>query len=695
MKRKRYISILLAAAMLFAGCAGKGNGQGAEDNIVQSGSNTEGGGETNAVSGENSRETDAAKGGEETVPKEYDSSYWKYDLELTSEKMAFSVGEGENFLSAQYYQGEGICLYGNEKGELFCYHAADGEKELLLEEVPKEYLTPSKEWYRDSEHFYVGHEDALIVLDRSGEQVYRLDAGGAVSAICGTKGGSIALLVDNGQGSGYMALTLDKETKVLTNRVALQDYFAVSAGYEADILVMTWQGVYDLNLENGEKVWHMKWEGTNYTTGAGQKTPCAFILPEEGKLEQIQSNRDGEFFMESLRKINPNATGKILLTYRTTMATSEEKQLIAQFNKENEEYYVVLEERGDVDWGDYISRNSMEIATGKGPDLINPSAVQSISSLAQKGALENLEPYFQANGLSVDNYLPAAVSDLGMGTGVYEVGSSMTFSVFYIREDFVADTQNTSLEEILDNMEAYEGNVVLSATMGYDPSSVLWFFLSMSDDLFGMVDWENRTCDFSGELWEQLLRVAGRYGVTERNRENEEIASMFWSVHSLGELARREAEMRSRGMAAVGYPTEEGMVAKIGANTISINASSRNKEGAWAFVEYLLSERIQRQIAEGAFPVDKKIFQESVDNVDKEAVYAYNMYTGQEIYVTEESIADCLAWIDRGKQAPTQTEYILGIVQEEAEFYFMGDKSIEEISDTIENRVRLYLMEMD
>ncbi len=76
-------------------------------------------------------------------------------------------------------------------------------------------------------------------------------------------------------------------------------------------------------------------------------------------------------------------------------------------------------------------------------------------------------------------------------------------------------------------------------------------------------------------------------------------------------------------------------------------------------------------------------------------VYGYDMYTKEEIYITDESIADCLAWIERGKIAPIHTKYILGIVEEESEFYFMGDKSIEEISDTIENRVRLYLMEMD
>lgn len=700
-KGKSGILLLLVMAVLLAGCAGREGSEGTAGNTAVGDIHTEGNGgsgtedDGNSVGGSNAGDaadgegSGAGEGGAEMPPKEYEASYWKYDLELTSDELAFDLGENENFLSVQYYQGEGICFYGNAEGQLFCYHAADGKKELLLEGVPEEYLTVPARWYRDSENFYVCLKETLTVLDAEGQQAYRLDAGGGIDAVCGTKDGDIALLVRDAQGSGYMVLTVDKETRTLANRVAVQDFFAVSEGYEADILVMTWQGVYDLNLKNGEKVWHMKWEGTSYVTGAEEKTPVAFTLSEEGKLEQIQSDRNGKFFRESLCKIDPNATGRILLIYRTSMASAEEKLLIAQFNKENGEYYVVLEESGDR------SRNSMEIAAGKGPDMISPLAVQSMSSLAEKGTLENLEPYFQASGLSPDDYFPAAVENFGMETGVYAVGNRLRFSVFYIREDFVEDVENTNLEEILDNMEAYEGNAVLSSSLGYDSGAVLWFFLHMSDDLFGMVDWENRTCSFSGELWEQLLRVSGRYGVTERNRGDEEIASMLLSVRSLYDFAKMESEAHSRGMVAVGYPSGEGMVSGIGAETIAINASSQNKEGAWAFIQYLLSEEVQRQIAEDAFPVDKEIFQEAVNNVDKELVYGYDRYSGREIYITDESIADCLAWIDRGKPSPTQTEYILGIVEEEAAFYFMGDKSIKEISDTIENRVRLYLMEMD
>ena len=263
MKRKGWIAILLVISLLLAGCADRENELDLSGDSVQSGVSTAGNGEINAGDNEGSQENGNVEDGTETVPKEYETSYWKYDLELTSEEMAFSVEEGENFLSAQYYQGEGICFYGNEAGQLFCYHEADVEEELLLEGVPEEYLTASNKWYRDSENFYVCHEEDLIVLDINGQQVYRLDAGGTIDGICGTKNGDIALLVSDMQGSGYMVLTLDKETRVLTNRVAVQDFLAVSEGYETDILVMTWQDVYDLEeisdtIENRVRLYLME-----------------------------------------------------------------------------------------------------------------------------------------------------------------------------------------------------------------------------------------------------------------------------------------------------------------------------------------------------------------------------------------------------------------------------------------------------
>ena len=44
-----------------------------------------------------------------------------------------------------------------------------------------------------------------------------------------------------------------------------------------------------------------------------------------------------------------------------------------------------------------------------------------------------------------------------------------------------------------------------------DSAGLLRLFFEGSEDLWGMVDWEEGTCDFSGELFGKLL-AAGRFG---------------------------------------------------------------------------------------------------------------------------------------------------------------------------------------
>ncbi|MDE5679910.1 MAG: hypothetical protein K2I01_05700, partial [Lachnospiraceae bacterium] len=50
--------------------------------------------------------------------------------------------------------------------------------------------------------------------------------------------------------------------------------------------------------------------------------------------------------------------------------------------------------------------------------------------------------------------------------------------------------------------------------------------------------------------------------------------------------------------------------------------------------------------------------------------------------------------LENAKSEPYRTAQVVSIIEEEAALYFTGDKSIEEVSSIIENRVGLYLAEM-
>lgn len=69
-------------------------------------------------------------------------------------------------------------------------------------------------------------------------------------------------------------------------------------------------------------------------------------------------------------------------------------------------------------------------------------------------------------------------------------------------------------------------------------------------------DWEEGTCDFSDEVWEQMLESGLRYGQGEKKPEGEAISEnasggSFWSFFY------QDMEARNKGMIPVGYPSED------------------------------------------------------------------------------------------------------------------------------------------
>lgn len=93
-------------------------------------------------------------------------------------------------------------------------------------------------------------------------------------------------------------------------------------------------------------------------------------------------------------------------------------------------------------------------------------------------------------------------------------------------------------------------------------------------------------------------------------------------------------------------------------------------------------------------PVHEKVLRECVE-AGVEQSYHNNMASTEGMHVQEEQVARFWECLNSAEPAPYRTEHILEIIKEEAELYFTGDKSIEEISGIIENRVKLYLAELE
>ena len=661
MKRKKWLCLLLSTVLLFTGCGGKGNDE----------------------TGKN-----MGSGVSEGV---------RYDYEITEETVSLPLQEGETILWAQYLEGERVWFLKNEAEQLLCYHEEKGERELLLEHVPASFT--GRTLYTDGENYYAWRSDELTVLDAVGKEKYVLQPEGWISDFCVSREGCIVFAVyDDVQGK-YILKSLDAESGTLSGGSRLSSLVGLGTGVERGVLVIDRIGAYDLDMESGEKGWHMKWNGTSYIP-TYEKSLLAAKIGEDGSLERIERDSEGNYYLSYLRETYPEEAGKIPIVFRVLFADVGLKEIVAKFNRENEEYHVFLEDEGEEYGWDLQARTDLEIATGKGPDLIAADAVTDMRVLAEKGGLENLEPYLAQAGMDREDYHQETFQSQGMENGIYCAGYEIRVRSLYIREEFLDSSGQTDIKKLLDNLEGYEGQAIFDKALVYTPVNLMCnYFFQMSEDFYGMVDWEGRTCDFSGELWEQILRVSNQYGLTDRNGEWEKIASAGY-IDGFADLVSQERGIGSQGMVLAGYPSEDGMVNWMQMESVAINANSANKEGAWQFMRFLLDEESQALVTQGyAMPVHEGALEASVE----EYLYDYynnNIYTSDGRLAIKPELPEGIEekfWegVANARPASYRTEQVLAIIEEEAEFYFTGDKTIEEISAVIENRVKLYLAELE
>ncbi|MGN1147948.1 MAG: extracellular solute-binding protein [Lachnospiraceae bacterium] len=668
-----YLSFLMF--LLLAGCGsqdGKENGQPAQEQTADASTQTE-------ISG--------------LAPSQIEGLY---EIQYEQVELPFSLKDDERLLGLQYLDGEKIQLFGmveDGSAEGSVYLRREGAvDELLLEGVSEPYMARGSTWYTDGERYYIGQNRFFIVLDNEGKLDYRLSVDGYIQRICRTKSGEIVLATQEETNS--ILEVLDAETGEILHKAVVNDFFAVTEGIESDVLVFGGAGIYDLNLETGEKLSYISWEGTSYSPRTHGQIREFKLLSEDAAELLVEKDGGKQFLTASLSKVSLADLGRTILTYRITYVTEELKILTAQFNQENEEYYVRLENRGDMDYDDFATRNAIEIATGKGPDMISSHAVKDAYSLAKKGALEDLEPYITAGGMDREDYFPAAFQSLGMESGTYGLCCAVQSEMIYMSEDVVGDGRNLSCEELLRRMQDYQGEVVYNKLYQQRAYGVLYRLLGMSDDFYGMVDWEKGTCSFSGKLWESAMEVAKRYGLTDEKKDYEDIAYINIGA-SFRFYAENDNEARSGGFIPVGYPGEDGMVLRINAvEEICMNAASEHKEGVWQYMQYLLEQQNQVKLCGVyAFPVNRGAYEQLKH---QEMEMAETIAEGMEATAgipTEEQLAYLESIMTEGQKAPSRTEPIWDIIYEETAMYFSGEKTIEEVSQIIDSRVRLYLAE--
>lgn len=346
-----------------------------------------------------------------------------------------------------------------------------------------------------------------------------------------------------------------------------------------------------------------------------------------------------------------------------------------------------------------------EMIAGKIPDLVDVNEAKVYGALEKKGLLENLKPYFAKDELiKEEDFLEKSMEFYSKGDELYAIPNGMRISAMMGDSKALGDRQKWSFEEYVDYVNHLPNRYAVTRVLTKQ-KMLRHFCLPYMNEF---VDEATQRCDFKNNTFYMLLASAVIYSGQEL--EDAEWPKVFEEMGS-GEVSLIPIEIYDittyelwKGFFAnqgriIGFPAKEGngVYLKPTFQAMAMTSTGKNKDAAWNFTKYVLTSANNGYVA---FPSYKPYCDEMLENARKTArrgnkagtASAGNLTVGTANATLEEIdfLEDCLR---EGTVVQNKNEEILQIIEDEAQAYFNGQKSPEQVANVIEKRLMLYLKE--
>lgn len=410
-------------------------------------------------------------------------------------------------------------------------------------------------------------------------------------------------------------------------------------------------------------------------------------------------------------------------TFGKVYSTSPMYKAVELFNQAQEKYFVQIEIYYNLE------RFLIDIVRKQGTDLYNLYWGVSADDLAQKGVLEDLTPYFESSAVVSREDIVDAVWRAGsVDDKLYFLIPCFQCAGILVEKGYTKEGA-WSGKDYIELGKKYPGSMLSKQIQ--DPSAQ--YLSELKEYMAAFINYEDRTCSFGGDefiaLLEDLKALSSyNYEAVDKSATMADLIRGKFYLTKLVTVGMDSGMYRYRDIIdafgdsydIAGMPTADGSL-KYGMDyydqMYGMNAASKNKEGAWAFLEYLLSEEYQQpeppSINQGyksplgsQFPVRKDALERGLQaNIDyvtdpnERIHYNINEYTKEKTAegfegFTEEDKQAVLHIIDNSYRPIFERDYtLLNILSEETEPFFQGHKSAAEVAKIIQSRVNLYLIE--
>ncbi|MBR1701138.1 MAG: extracellular solute-binding protein [Lachnospiraceae bacterium] len=386
------------------------------------------------------------------------------------------------------------------------------------------------------------------------------------------------------------------------------------------------------------------------------------------------------------------------------------QEAIAAFNRYQDEVWiepVVYVEGYDYDEG--YEKLKLELLQGKAPDIIATEGID-YEVLANAGAFMDLYGFMDEDTEgNRERFVSSVLKAYEVDGKLYTAAPNFFIYSMWGGSSLVQERSGVDMEELMRILHEKGGSVNSIYGFGGD-ESVLRTLCTLGMDEF--VDWDKDTCDFTGEGFCELLEFVKEYrepqfdSLYKAIREREILLSegMIGSV----EEYCLQSELYGERVEFIGYPSAKGSGVAASMNgMLAINAKSGNPQEAWKFVKFYLLHGydydrvgfpLMRERLEEVFTEAMEERQEPGEDgvTERGAKISYREKDIVDLVIFKAEKEDVEAVRNLVERVTGKFEYnneIQNIIDEEAESFFRGQKSLGQVTEVIQNRVQLYLNE--
>lgn len=418
---------------------------------------------------------------------------------------------------------------------------------------------------------------------------------------------------------------------------------------------------------------------------------------------------------------------RTVLTAAVMGSNPDMEEKVNAYNESSKTYFVQIKDyEPEVFDGNPMEQAriqlTLDILSGKGPDLVIWSSAGYSPSVASGKLMVNLYDYMEADKeFQKENYYENIMEAFELEGRLYTLPAG--FSVETVcgkAEEIGTDRGVTECWEMGEMITAFENSPHAEwLTMNY--SKLLAFNFVCQGCIGNFVDWETGECYFDTPAFAELLKLSDTFPdqlALEADFSYYEMlrsGKVFWEPVLLTDpwvAAKQRVIFGEADMRWPGYPVADGEkdlgggVARPCGESFSICQNSRNQEAAWEFIKSYFTEEMQREIA--GIPLLRSVSEErlqaaltveyeTVEGVRQEKVRQQVIAEGEDTVgltcITEEDAEIFRSIIDNTHRSYSNDSGMMDIILEEVSAYFEKGKDAAAVADVIQNRVSVYVSE--